>query len=578
MKAQIWKSRGSKEFPRKFVPKEVDLGDWERIEPLFKNLLERDLETKKQIEKWLKDLSELEACLDEEGSRRYILMTCNTTDEDLEKAYLHFITEVEPKLKPYSDKLNRKYLESPARKKLDPERYLVYDRDIENDVKLFREENVPLQTEDDKLRQQYQKLCGSLTVQFDGEERTMPQMRKYLEVTDRSIRKDAWTKTSEQYLTHKDEFDTIYDKQIELRDQIAKNAGFPNYRDYIHLAKSRFDYTPEDCYAFHSAVEDLIVPINRKLAQRRKENLGVDILRPWDLQVDEKGRDPLRPFETGSELEEGVHKMFSNIDPELAEQFALMRNNSLLDLESRKGKAPGGYQCGLEEVRYPFIFMNAAGTDSDVFTLLHEGGHAFHSFACREDPMTTYRNPPLEFAEVASMSMELFGLDFLGEFYSDEEARRSRESTLEGILKVLAWIATIDAFQHWVYLNPHHSREERKDFWLSLQDRFGSGVDWTGFEDAKAHAWHRQLHPFTVPFYYIEYGIAQLGALQLWVCALDDLAAAVADYKEALTLGGSRPLPELFAKAGIRFGFDKETVGPLSERLIDALDLNGVAT
>ncbi len=573
MTTQIWKTRGSSEFPRNFVPKESDLGEWEEIEPLFKDLLDRELKTKKSIESWLRDLSELEACLDEEGSRRYISMTCNTADEELEKSYLQFITEIEPRLKPYSDKINRKYLDSPMRKKLDPERYLVYDRDIGNDVKLFREENVPLQTEDDKLRQQYQKLCGSLTVDFEGEERTMPQMRKYLEVTDRSVREEAWKKTSEQYLQHKDEFDSIYDEQINLRNQIAENAGFENYRDYIHLAKSRFDYSPEDCFAFHEAIEELIVPINRKIAERRKKNLGVEPLRPWDLQVDEKGRDPLKPFENGKELEEGAYKIFTHVDPELAEQFALMRSNSLLDLESRKGKAPGGYQCGLEEVRYPFIFMNAAGTDGDVFTLLHEGGHAFHSFACREDPVTTYRNPPLEFAEVASMSMELFGLGFLEEFYTAEEAERSRESSLEGILKVLAWIATIDAFQHWVYLNPGHTREERKDHWLSLQDRFGSGVDWTGFEDAKAHAWHRQLHPFTVPFYYIEYGIAQLGSLQLWVNSLDDLAAAVADYKEALTLGGSRPLPELFASAGIRFAFDKETVKPLADRLIEALRL-----
>lgn len=573
MTPQIWKKRGSPEFPRKFVPKEIDLADWSRLEPLFRDLLDRELKTKKQIEKWLRDLSELEACVDEEGSRRYIAMTRNTSDEEIEKAYLHFITEIEPKLKPWSDKIHRKYLESPARSKLDPGRYLVFDRDVENDVKLFREENVPLQTEDDQLRQRYQKLCGSLTVQFDGEERTMPQMRKYLEVTDRSVREAAWRTTADKYLEHREEFDSIYDQQIRLRDLIARNAGFANYRDYMHQAKGRFDYTPQDCLAFHEAIEETIVPINRRLSERRRQNLGVKTLRPWDVQVDELGREPLKPFDTGAQLEEGAARIFSHIDPELGEQFGRMREYGLLDLESRKGKAPGGYQCGLEEVRYPFIFMNAAGTDNDVFTLLHEGGHAFHSFACREDPVTAYRNPPLEFAEVASMTMELFGLGFLGEFYSEEEAERSRISCLEGILKVLAWISTIDAFQHWVYLNPDHTHEARRREWLALQERFGSGVDWSGFEEAQSHAWHRQLHPFTVPFYYIEYGIAQLGALQLWVNSLDDPTAAVADYKEALTLGGSRPLPELFASAGIRFGFDRDTVNPLADRLVEALGL-----
>jgi oligoendopeptidase F len=571
----IWKSRGSEEFPREFVPKGIDLGNWEEMEPLFEDLSKRDLSTKENLERWFKDLGELQSCIAEEGSRRYIAMTCNTGDEEVERAYLHFITEIEPRLKTCHDKLNRMFLAGQARSEIDENRYRVFSRKVENEVRLFREENVPPQTEDDRLRQEYQKTCGAMTVQFEGEEKTLPQMRKYLEETDRSVRKSAWETVADRYLQDREEIDSIYDEQIRLRNQIARNAGFPNYRDYAHQTKARFDYTPEDCYAFHEAVESEIVPLNRMLAERRKRDLGLEVLRPWDMQVDPKGRRPLRPFATGKELAEGCFRIFERLDPSLGQQFKSLAENELLDLESRKGKSPGGYQSQLEEVRYPFIFMNAAGTDRDVFTLLHEGGHAFHSFACRNETFAPYREDiPLEFCEVASMGMELMGLPFLEEFYSPEEAARSRETCLEDILKVLAWIATVDAFQHWVYLHPSHSREERGNQWLRLQGRFGVVVDWSGYEEAQRHAWHRQLHPFCVPFYYIEYGIAQLGALQLWLRASEDLSATIARYKKALALGGAKPLPELFSAAGIVFSLDRGTVAPLATNLAEELGLS----
>jgi len=574
MPANIWKTRGSEEFPRKFMPRDIDLGNWEAIEPFFERLERRPVDTSEALEQWLADLGELSCCIGEEGSRRYIAMTCNTGDEDLEKAHLHFITEVVPKIKPHQDRLNRKYLQSPARGQLDPGRYEVFDRNVENEVTLFREENVPLQTEDDRLRQKYQKVCGAMTVEFEGEEKTLPQMRKYLEETDRSVRQAAWEKVAERYLQDRDEIDAIYDEQIHLRDKIGKNAGFDNYRDYAHRAKARFDYTPEDCYAFHEAVEWEVVPLNRRLAERRREDLHLDRLRPWDTQVDPKGRPPLRPFETGQELATGCMRIFQRVHPDLAEEFMFLEVSGLLDLESRRGKAPGGYQSLLEEIRCPFIFMNAAGTDRDVFTLLHEGGHCFHSLACREEPFAPYREDiPLEFCEVASMGMELLALPYLREFYSAKNAARSRENCLEDILKVLAWIATVDAFQHWVYLHPTHGREQRGDEWLRLQERFGVGIDWGGYEEAKRYAWHRQLHPFCVPFYYIEYGIAQLGALQLWLRAQENLREAVSAYRKALALGGSRPLPELFEAAGIGFSFGRETVAPLTEKLAEELGL-----
>jgi oligoendopeptidase F len=570
----IWKKRGSEEFPRTYIPTEIDLGNWNDLEPIFKELHGRELGSEESLGAWLEDLGELQACLSEEGSRRYIAMTCHTEDPELEQAYLHFITEIEPKLKPWHDKLNRKYLESEARKELDPGPYFVFNRALENEVKLYREENVPLETEDDKLRQKYQKLCGAMTVQFLGEEKTLPQMKVYLEENDRELRQSAWEKIAERYLADREAIDSIFDEQIALRDRIAKNAGFENYRDFKHQSLGRFDYTPEDCLAFHNAVEKEIVPLNRNLAAQRKSDLGIDSLRPWDMEVDPQARPPLRPFKGGEQLAEGCARIFERIDPALGEQFAKMREMNLLDLESRKGKAPGGYQCGLDEIRYPFIFMNAAGTDRDVSTLLHEGGHAFHSFACRLEPLYDYReHVPIEFCEVASMGMELLAFPHLEEFYSEEEVERSRRKQIEDTLKVLAWIATIDAFQHWLYRNPKHTREERQAYWLELSDRFGVGIDWSGYEDAKQLSWHRQLHPFCVPLYYIEYGIAQLGALQLWLRASEDKEAAISDYRKALALGGSKALPELFSAAGLRFALDRETVAPLAEKLAGELGL-----
>jgi oligoendopeptidase F len=574
MPSDIPNQRPSEEFPRRYVPAQIDLGEWNEVEPLLQKLSSRFILSAEELEAWLMDLSELQACLYEEGSRRYIDMTCHTDDETIEKAYLHFIGEINPKLKPHWDFLNRKYLETQASHPLDMDRYKVFTRALENEVRLFREENVPLQTEDDILSQRYQKICGAMTAIMEGEEKTLPQMRRYLEETNRSARQEAWEKISARYLADREAIDSIYDEEIQVRHQIARNAGFVNYRDYQHQALGRFDYSPQDCHAFHEAIEQEIVPLAARLAERRGRNLQLAALRPWDLQVDPKGRPPLRPFEKGDQLAAGCERIFSKIESALGDQFRQMQSNGLLDLESRKGKAPGGYQSNLEEIRLPFIFMNAAGTDQDLFTLLHEGGHAFHTFACRNEPLLAYRDAPIEFCEVASMGMELLSLPHFGEFYSEEESARSRTSHLEKILQLLPWIATIDAFQHWIYQNPGHSQEERREEWLSLQRRFGPAVDWSGYEEAECNAWHKQLHLFSVPFYYIEYGIAQLGALQLWRAASDDGPAALARYRAALALGGSRPLPELFATAGLRFSLGRNTVAPLARKLAEELNIS----
>lgn len=555
------------EFPRRFVPNDIDLGDWAAIEPLFDALAQRPLGSPAAVEQWLLDVSELTACLAEEGARRHIAMTCHTDDPVLEQRHLHFITEIQPRLKPRCDALNRKYLACPHRQALDRRRHEVLDRLLENEVALFREANVPLQTEDNRLQNEHNKVTGAQLVEFRGQTLTMPQVQRFLEETDRATREEAWVAMVRRRLEDAQTLSQLFDQMLAVRHQMARNADFENFRDYQHRRLARFDYTPEDCMAFQRAVEEVVVPAVRALAEERRRLLGVESLRPWDLAVDPRSRPPLRPFETSEQLVAGCRAIFEGVAPALAEEFETLAARSLLDLVSRPGKAPGGYQSTLDEVRLPFIFMNAAGTDGDVFTLLHEGGHAFHALASRHEPLHIYREAPIEFCEVASMGMEMMALDALDRFYAPADACRSRRRHLEQALALLPWVAQVDAFQHWLYTHPGHSRHEREAAWLALDERFGVGLDWTGHETWRGVSWQRQTHLFHAPFYYIEYGIAQLGAFQLWRNFREDPARAVAQYRAALALGGSRPLPELFETAGLRFDFSGATLRPLVEEV-----------
>jgi oligoendopeptidase F len=560
--------------PRQFVPQNIDLGEWPQIAPLFDQLESRaaNCKTVPALERWLLDWSELSAALDEESSRRYIAMTCHTDNPDAEKAYLHFVEHVEPQLKPRQFALENIYAAHPQREKLPQPRFQVFDRDVKNHVELFRPENVPLETEEAKLSQQYQKLSGSLTVRFRGEEKTLVQMGRYLEEPDRPLRQEAWELVAKRRLQEAEKFDEIFDAMLKLRAQIAKNAGFENYRDHAFRRLGRFDYTPEDCGRFHDAVEKEIMPIVRGLQAKRRKQLKLEKLRPWDLAVDPLNRPPLKPFVRVDEMVSHTQKIFDRLDGELGGGFQKMQDLRLLDLDNHKGKAPGGYQSTLSEARVPFIFMNAVGLHRDVETILHEAGHAFHALAARDEDLYPYRSAPIEFCEVASMSMELLGNGFIEEFYSDADASRARRVHLEGIVGIFPWIATVDAFQHWIYTHANHTRDERAAAWLELMDRFGGEVDWSGHEEARAHLWHRQLHIFQHPFYYIEYGIAQLGALQVWANSKRDPAKALNDYKKSLALGGSRPLPELFQAAGCKFEFSAKTIQPIAKMLRDELE------
>lgn len=560
------------DYPRKFVPKGADLADWSVIEGLYNDLDGRDVSTAAALIRFIADWDELDDCIGEEGTVRMIESDLHTDDKEKEKARLHFVEEIQPRMKPREQALKTKYLESAGRKDLGPD-YRMLDRVVAVEAEIFRQENVALATEDEKLAIEYQKLSGGLTVQFDGGEKTLAQLRPVLEETDRSRREAAWTVSAKRRLQETEKYEGIFDGMLGLREKIGRNAGLPDFRDYAFKMYQRFDYTPADCAAFHEGVERQIVPLVRRILDSRRKKMGLARLRPWDLDVDPEGKPPLRPFKEASVLEAGTSRIFSRMDPELGAQFEILRKGGLLSLENYKGKAPGGYQATLTEKRLPFIFMNAVGQDQDLQTLVHEGGHAFHTFAARDQVLSSYRHTTAEFSEVASMGMELLAIPYLDEFYQGDELARARKVRLETIVEIIPWIAVVDAFQHWLYTHKGHSREKRRKYWLELHERFGAGVDWSGLEAERSYIWHRQLHIFVAPFYYIEYGIAQLGALGLWRKSLHDHGSAMSAYRRALALGGSKPLPELFRAAGLEFDFSSKTLEPLAGELAGALGL-----
>ena len=577
-----------------FVPAKLDASTFAAVEPLIQSLLKRPVESAADLERWLIDRGELEAACSEVKADLYIAMTCDTESEKTQKAYAEFVGEVQPKLTPAFFQLDRRYVELAARFPLDAKRYGVLDRAVRASVELFREENVAIEADLSRLSQQYDQIVGSMMVTFEGREQPLPQMARYQEQTDRAVRESAWRTVNERRIKDAAAIEDIYDQMIGLRHKIAVNAGSKNFVEHAFKEMHRFDYTPDDCRRFHDGVAEAVVPLVREVERRRAAALKVDKLRPWDLAVDVKGRAPLRPFDGGEDLMRKSVAACERLDPRLGAMLAELgdgRNSrgasggACLDLDSRKGKAPGGYQYMRDRSRRPFIFMNSAGMLKDVETMVHEAGHAFHSMLCREEPLLAYRHSPIEFAEVASMSMELLTMPHWGRggprsadgkpvFFEDKEDfdRACRENIQSSVL-LLPWIATIDAFQLWVYGNPGHTRDARTADWLELDRRFGGTADWTGLEPYKKHFWQRQIHLFGHPMYYIEYGIAQLGALQLWLISLERGERAAVDlYMNALRLGGSRPLPELFRAAGLRFDFGPEALKGLVDRVAAELD------
>lgn len=563
----------AREYPRTFVPAEIDLGRWEEVEPLFAALLARPLDSPLELERWLLEMSELAAALSEERARRYIAMTSQTDDPERAARYRAFIEEIDPRSEPFWHELDLKYLTCPHRAALPAERYGVLDRAVASTAALFRPQNVPLQVEETLLGQRHASIQGAMTVMFRGEERTLPQMKSLLEEPDRCLREEAWRAASVRRLADAEAIEELFDRLLELRHRIAVNAGFDSYLGYRFCELLRFDYGVEECRRFHDAVAAVAVPLRRRLLERRKLELGLERLRPWDLAVDPQGRPPLKPFSRASELLATIPRVLAKVHNGFGEAFSRIIADGGLDLESRKGKAPGGYQQVLDEIRRPFIFINAVGLDDDVRTLLHEAGHAIHALACRDQALLAYRHAPIEFAEVASMAMELLGGDHLDLLYLPGDFARSRRNQLEHIVHLFTWVATIDAFQHWLYTHPGHSRADRRQAWLDAFSRFDGGVvDWSGLEEEQATRWQQQLHLFQVPLYYIEYGIAQLGALGVWRNVRRDARWGVDSFRQALSLGGSQPLPRLFEAAGLRFDFGEETLRPLLEDVMAQIE------
>jgi len=557
---------------RPFVPARLDATDWSALEPLYRALVNRTFKCSGCIEELLLDRSELDSAAGEAEANLYINMTRQTNNDAAQQAFSSFVDNVQPKLRSIGAELDRKVVSSPHAKDLDQARYGILLRRLAVEVELFREANIVLETELTKLDQEYSKINGAMTVEFDGKTQTLPQMARYLEEPDRVLRERAWRATAERRFVDADRIDALYDQMIALRRQVAANAGYENFRDFQHRRLQRFDYTPADCETFHTSVAASCVPAMQRLNAERAVSLGLERLRPWDLGVDPKGRPALRPFQNVQELVDKSSSIFHRMDAELGRMFDSMRQGDCLDLESRVGKAPGGYQYQRQRSRTPFIFMNAAGLHRDLITMVHEAGHAFHSLLSKDDALVEYRSSPIEFAEVASTSMELLTLPYLDTFYSESDANRARRDRLEKFATLMPWIAQIDAFQHWVYLHPTHTHAARARAWLDLGARFGPTVDWSGLERFNERSWQRQLHLFGLPFYYIEYGIAEVGAMQVWMRSRTSERDALAAYQRGLALGGSRPLPDLFAAAGCKLDFGPVVIGSLMHEASAALD------
>lgn len=562
---------------RHFVAENLVVDSWEVIQPYYESLLNRALETQADFDQWLKDRSELDAVLEEDSAWRYIKMTCDTANKEYTDRYTFFVTEIQPKMMPYEDQLNRKMMASTFSTPEGKEQaYQIYHRSVNIALQLFREENIPLDAKLNERSQEFGAISGAQTVEHKGEQLTMQQAAQLLKEKDEDLRKSTFLKMAERRAQDKSTLDDLFNELIQLRHQVATNAGFENYRDYKFIELGRFDYTKEDCFAFHDAIKKEIVPIAKQLQQAKLDKMGLTKFKPWDLELDPDGLAPLKPFKNGAEMLDGTIELLAKIDPYFSDCLATMKTMGYLDLDSKKGKAPGGYNYPLYEIGVPFIFMNAVGSQRDLVTMVHEGGHAIHSFLSRDLELTGYKDLTSEIAELASMSMELLTMEQWSQFYSPEDVVRAKQDHLEDLLKVLPWIAQIDEFQHWIYENPTHTVEERTATWKRLNQEYGTGLtDWTGYEEVRDNSWQRQMHLFEVPFYYIEYGIAQLGAIGVWMNSLTDYDKAINDYKEALKLGYTKSIPEIYATAGVEFRFDQAYIKTLADFVKEQLDQLG---
>ena len=553
--------------PRNFLPEDFTVTNWEVLQPYYQDLSDRPIESAQELKRWFKDRSELESVISEDLAWRYIKMTCDTSNKDHQQNYQFFVTEVQPKIAPYSNELNKKAVASPYWNEIKEEGYDIMLRGLKTELEIFRKENIPLFTEIQTLSKEYGAISGDMTVEIEGQEYTLQQAAVRLQLPDRQKREEAYFKILKRRLLDSNKLDQLFNQLIQLRHQVATNAGFDNFRDYMFAAMGRFDYSPQDCFDFHQSVSQEVVPFLNIMSEERKEQLGLAELRPWDKAVDPLNREPLKPFDDSEDLTNKTIECFRRLDPFLGECLTIMKEMGHLDLESRKGKAPGGYNYPLAELGVPFIFMNATSTHRDMITILHEGGHAIHSFVTRDLELGSFKSTPSEVAELASMSMELISMDHWDVYFEDEEdLKRAKKEHLEQILETLPWVATIDKFQHWIYEHPQHSDQERIAEWNQIFSSFSDQVtDWSGLQEAKDYLWQKQLHLYEVPFYYIEYGMAQLGAVAIWKNFKQDPQKGLESYLNALKLGYKRSIPEIYQAADIKFDFSRAYIKELME-------------
>lgn len=552
---------------RNFIPNDFKITTWDLLKPYFSNLQERKINSGVELEKWLIDYNELGAVVSEDMAWRYIKMTCDTANETLRNRFNDFVVNIEPNISPISNELNKKLVASSFAKDLNKEKYFVYLRGIKNSIELFREANIPLMTELQQKEQEFGAISGAQNIEYNGEKMTLQKAAVFLKDLNRKVREEVYIKIQNRRAQDEESLNNLYSSLIKTRHQVAVNTGFKNFRDYKHQSLGRFDYTIKDCLSFHDAVQKHVVPLVTEQEKKRKELLKLSDYRPWDKEVDVEGKAPLKPFATAKELTEKTIDCFNKVDTFFGDCIKTMDKMGRLDLESRLGKSPGGYQYPLYETEIPFIFMNAVGLHRDMVTMVHEGGHAIHSFLDMPLELVDFKSPPSEVAELASMSMELISMEHWDSFFnSAEELKRAKRQQLESVLDALPWIAAIDKFQHWIYENPTHSIADRYTTWMQIMKDFGTGVvNYEGLEANLKRRWQVQLHLFEVPFYYIEYGFAQLGAIAVWRNYKKNPKQAIEQYKTALALGYTKTIPEIYKAAGIEFNFSPEYVKELAD-------------
>lgn len=554
-----------KKTKRNFVSETLIIDSFDKLKPYFEDLKKRDISSNSKIWNWLKDKSELESIISEDLAWRYIKMNCDTSNKGYADSFNFFITEIEPKLALEWNELNKRFNDPKVLTNVDAAKLFTVIREVKKELEIFREENVPLEAEIQQMEQEYGVIASKMSVHYGENELTLQQAANYLKDTNRQVREEVYKLINDRRLENSDELNTLLSKLIKQRTKIAKNADYENFRDYKFKAMGRFDYGVTDCLQFHKSVSKVVVPLVAEIIEKRKSQLGYDTLKPWDLDVDSELKPALKPFETADELVKNTIWSFRDLEPEFGIYINEMNRMGHLDLESRKNKAPGGFNYPLHESNVPFIYMNATGNIRDMVTMLHEGGHAIHAFLAANLELVEFKDTPSEIAELASMTMELITMDYWHHFFKNEDdLKRAKRTHLEDVISVLPWVATVDKFQHYIYENYNNTAEERTKAWTDILNEFSTNkVDYSGCENYRKNQWQKQLHIFEVPFYYIEYGIAQLGAIAIWKNFRENPKLALQQYKEALSMGYTSPLPDTYKTAGIEFNFSEEYISEL---------------